>query len=171
MNSHDKNVAKAEVKTVNFLVQHSLPLGTVDHLGPLFKYIFPDSKIVSSYACGRTKTSAILNEILALSCKKYLEEHCKSHPFTLGTNGSSVKRGKTITIHCFDMCLTAGNDCGAAKTLFKAIENKFDKSSLPWNNGVRLSLDSNSTMIGEHNSIASNTSKKNQNVFIGVPVT
>ena len=48
------NVIKAEVMITNFLVQHNLPIATADHLGPLFKEIFPD-------ASGRTKTSAILN--------------------------------------------------------------------------------------------------------------
>ena len=62
MNTHDKNVTKAEVKIVNFLVQHNLPLATADHLCPLFKDIFPDSKIISSYTCGRTETSDILNK-------------------------------------------------------------------------------------------------------------
>lgn len=36
------------------------------------KDIFPDSKNVSSYACGRTETFAIFNERLAPSCKIYL---------------------------------------------------------------------------------------------------
>ena len=62
MNTHDKNVTKAEVKIVNFLVQHNLPLATADHLCPLFKDIFPDSKIISSYTCGRTETSDSLNK-------------------------------------------------------------------------------------------------------------
>ena len=55
------NVIKAEVMITNFLVQHNLPIATADHLSPLFKEIFPDSKIAAAYASGRTKTSAILN--------------------------------------------------------------------------------------------------------------
>lgn len=55
------NVIKAEVMITDFLVQHNLPIATADHLGPLFKEIFPDSKIAAAYASGRTKTSAILN--------------------------------------------------------------------------------------------------------------
>ena len=58
--------------------------------------------------------------------KKNIIERCKSHPFTLGTDGSSdtgleemnptmikifdVKQSKTITTHFFDMCLMSGND-------------------------------------------------------------
>ena len=79
-----------------------------------------------------------------------------------------VKRIKTITTHFFDMCLTSGNVCETAKTLFTAIEHKFDESSPLWNNCVVLSVDYNNAMIGKHNSIASNTLKKNLNAFIGV---
>ena len=77
-----------------------------------------------------------------------------------------VKQSKTIIIHFFDMCLTSGKDSGTAKTLFRAIGNKFDKNcSLPWNNCVGLINDN--TIIDKHTSIASNTFKKNLNVFIG----
>ena len=48
-NETSKAVTKAEVMVTNFLVQHNLPLATADHMGPLFKAIFPDSKIASSY--------------------------------------------------------------------------------------------------------------------------
>ena len=46
-------VLNAEVAVTNFLVQHNLPLATADHLGPLIKSIFPDSKIAQSYGCAR----------------------------------------------------------------------------------------------------------------------
>ena len=78
-----------------------------------------------------------------------------------------VKRSKTITTHFLDMCLTSGNDCGTAKTLFIAIENKLDEISLRWNNCIGLSIDNINTMIDKQNSIASNTLKENPNVFIG----
>ena len=96
---------------------------------------------------------------------------------SLGTDGSNdkglekmnptiikifeVKWSKCILTHFFNMCLTSGNECGTVKTLFTAIENKFDDSSLPWSNCVGLSIDSTNTVIGKHNAIASNTLKKN----------
>ena len=79
----------------------------------------------------------------------------------------NVERSKTITTNFFDMCLTLDNNCGTAKTLFTAIEKKFDESSLPWNNCVELSVDNTMTMTGKRNSTASNTLKKYPNVFIG----
>ena len=43
------------------IVQNNLPLATADHLGPLYKDMFSDSKLVSSYAYGRTKTSRLFS--------------------------------------------------------------------------------------------------------------
>ena len=36
-----------EIMSTNFLVQHNLPIVTSDHLGPLFKQMFPDTTIAS----------------------------------------------------------------------------------------------------------------------------
>jgi hypothetical protein len=57
------SVTEAEVRASMFLCQHNLPLSTLDHLGPLMRSIFPDSKIAAKFRCGRTKTSAIINAI------------------------------------------------------------------------------------------------------------
>jgi hypothetical protein len=101
-----KNVIKAEVMITNFLVQHNLPIATADHLGPLFTEIFPDSTIASSYSCGRTKTSAILNEALAPECHKYVVEHSKTHPYSVGTDGSNdtgIAKMNPVSIRIFDI--------------------------------------------------------------------
>ena len=44
-----------------FIAEHNIPLAVADHLGLLFKDIFPDSKIAKNYACGKTKATCILN--------------------------------------------------------------------------------------------------------------
>ena len=87
--THSKKVTNAKVKVTNFLMQDNLPIATADHLGPLFKQIFPDSSIASLYSCGRTKTAAILNEAMAPQCHKYIVDHCKAHPYSVGTDGSN----------------------------------------------------------------------------------
>ena len=174
-------VLNAEVIVTNFLIQHNLPLATADHLGPLFRTIFPDSKIASSYACARTKTFTILNEAFAPHCHDYIVEHCKSHPYSVGHDGSNdtgiqkmspvcirlfdIKRSKTVTEHFFDMCLTEGEDCGKAYKIFEAIEKSFEKSNMLWTNCVSLSVDNTNSMVGCHNSVASRFLKKIPNVL------
>ena len=177
-----QKVIKAEVITTNFLVQHNLPIATADHLGPLFKEIFPDSKIAASYSCGRTKTSCILNEALAPQCHKYIIEHCQTHPYSVGTDGSNdtgvakmnpvsirlfdINRSKTVTNHFFDMCLTKGEDGAKAYKIFEAIEETFTRDSMLWTNCVSLSIDNTNTMIGANNSVASRFLEMNPELFV-----
>lgn len=180
--SLEKKTLKAEVMVTNFLVQHNLPIATADHLGPLFKAIFPDSQIASKYAAARTKTTAILNIAMGPHCHQSLVEHCQSHPFTLGTDGSNdsgllkmnpvtirlfdVKKSKKVTNHFFDICTTTGEDCGKAYAIFDAINSKFDEDSVPWSNAVSLSVDNTNAMIGIRNSVASRCKEKNPSIFI-----
>ena len=173
---------KAEVMVTNFIVQHNLPLATSDHLGPLFKEVFPDSNIAQSYASGRTKTSAILNEAIAPKCHQYIVNHCKEHPYNVGTDGSNdtrtekmnpvsirifdINRSKTVTNHFFDMCLTQGEHSAKAYKIFEAIDEKFANESMPWNNCVSLSIDNTNAMIGKNNSVASRCLNKNPCMFV-----
>ena len=58
-------MTRAEVKVVNALVHHNIPLAFSDHLSPLLRDIFHDSKIAKSYAAASTKTACIINGSLA----------------------------------------------------------------------------------------------------------
>ena len=66
--SFQNKVTHPKVIVSNFLVQLNLPLVTADHLGPLFRNIFPESKIASAYSSARTKTTAIVNETFGSHC-------------------------------------------------------------------------------------------------------
>ncbi|KAJ8389034.1 hypothetical protein AAFF_G00124310 [Aldrovandia affinis] len=55
----DEDVTRAELCFTGFTVEHNLPIAASDHAGPLFRKMFPDSKIAMKYGCARTKTSAI----------------------------------------------------------------------------------------------------------------
>ena len=70
-------VRKAEVKMTGFIAEHNIPLAVADHLGRLFKDIFPDSKIAKNYACGKTKSTCILNRAIKPDIQSSLLEHIK----------------------------------------------------------------------------------------------
>ena len=57
----DKLVSATKVKVTGFLTEHNLLFTTAGHLGPLFRNIFPDSKIAKAYVCGKTIVLCILN--------------------------------------------------------------------------------------------------------------
>lgn len=178
----ENKVLNAEVMVTNFIVQHNLPIATADHLGHLFKKIFPDSKIASSYSCAKTKTFAILNEAFAPDCHNYVVEHCKTHAYSVGHDGSNdtgvqkmnpvsirlfdINRSKVVTDHFFNMCVTEGEDCCKAFKIFEAIEECFQEDGMPWSNCVSLSVDNTNSMIGRNNSVASRFLEKNPATFI-----
>ena len=177
---------KPEVAVTNFLIQHNLPLATSAHMTKLFKTIFTDSKIAASYSCARTKTGAIINEAFAPHCKDYIIGHCKSHPYSVGTDGSNdtglkkmnyvtvrlfdIQRSKKVTTHFLDMCVTEGEGGSTAACIFKSIQTKFDEFELPWSMCVSLSVDNTNSMYrvghGVRNSVASSFLQKNPEIFI-----
>ena len=70
--------------------QHNLDFATADHLRPLFKSIFPDSKIAEAYSCGKTKASCILNHAIAADLQAKLIDQMKSSYFSIATGESKV---------------------------------------------------------------------------------
>ncbi|XP_058941996.1 uncharacterized protein [Pocillopora verrucosa] len=175
-------VTRAEVLTTNFLIQHNLPLATSDHLGPLFRAVFPDSEIAKQYGCARTKTMAIINKALGPHCHRYVVQHCQKHPFSIGIDGSSdtdvekmnpatvrifdVERAKTVTSHFYHMCVTSGRDASKAETLFGVVQEKLETDEIPWNQVVSLSVDNTNSMVGAHNSLASHFKAKNPETYV-----
>ena len=102
----DDRVINAECMFTNFLVQHNIALATADHLSSLLNEALPDSKIAHKYAARRTKTSAILNKSFAPHCVNYVVDHCKSHPYSVGTDGSNdtgVEKMNPICVKVFDI--------------------------------------------------------------------
>ena len=115
-------------------------------------------------------------------CHKYIVEHCKTHPYSVGTDGSNdtgvkkmnpvsvrifdINRSNTVTNHFFDMCLTEGEHGAKAFKIFEAIEEKFTKDSMLWSNCVSLSIDNTNTMIGRNDSVALRFLEKNPEMFI-----
>ena len=73
----------------NFVIQRNLSIATADHLEPLFKSIFRDSKTDSSYSSARTKTTAIVNEGYGTHCHDFIVQHCKKFPYSCGTDGGN----------------------------------------------------------------------------------
>ena len=133
----DKHVSAAEVKGTCFLAEHNLPFATADHLGPLFRNIFPDSKIPKACACGKNKASCILNR--APELQKMLVNQMKTSCFSIVTDGSNdqgLEKMNPVTVSIFDinqnkvvtkfldMCKFEESN---AKAIFEAIDASMSK--------------------------------------------
>lgn len=120
---------------MNFLVEHNVPLAVNDHLSPLLRDIFPDSKIAEEYACARTKSTCIVNRSLAPYYKSELVDTMKSGPFSVAIDGSSdngrekmnpmtvrfydINRGRVSTPCALPQVLTIANNFNVTDQFFK----------------------------------------------------
>lgn len=169
------------MKMAVVLAQHNIPLAIMDHLSPLFRDIFPDSKIAKGFAAARTKTTCIVNMALRPHFEHILVAHMKEHPYALaidGSNDSGVQKMNPLTVRVFDleqglvctrfldMCLTSGSDAGTAEKIFECMEDALVSRNIPWENCIGLSVDNTSVNTGKHNSIKSRALQRNGSMYV-----
>ena len=139
----------------SFIVEHNLSISVADHLGQLFKNIFPDSQIASSYACAKTKAFRIIKAFQPYYHKQIID-CCKNHPFTVGHDGSNdtgvqkmnpiavrifdVNRSKSMSEHSYSMCLNDVENAGKAYNIFEKIDSIFQSDGIPSQNCASLSV-------------------------------
>ena len=81
-------ITSAEIKMTVFLAKHNL-IAISDEFGKLFRSIFCDSNIEKKYQCGKTKSSPILNDALAVDLTSKLVERMKATSFSVATDESN----------------------------------------------------------------------------------
>lgn len=173
-----KQISLAEVKVAGFLAEHNLPFATADHLGPLFKSVFPDSKIAKGCSCGKTKASCILNRAIVPNLQSTLVEQMQSSCFSIATdrsNDQSLKKMNPATVRLFDInqhkVVTKFYDMfestsSTAVGIFTAINNALVKNDISWDKCVSLAVDNTSVNVGRHNSVIVEARKKNEDIIL-----
>ena len=163
------------------LAHHNILLAVMDHLSPLFRDIFPDSKIAKGFASARTKTTCILNMALRPHYESALVQQMKDEPFSIATDGSNdngLQKMNPVTVRLFDeasgcirtkfldMCLTTGTGSATAEKIFEALDGALQSRGIAWTNCVGLSVDNTSVNMGKHNSIRIRANQKNPNTYM-----
>ena len=100
-------VAAAECTIAYHTLKHHFSYRSNDCTSTLFSKIFPDSNIVKKYSCARTKTEAIINNVLAPYCVENVLSELKEHNIEyvgVATGGSNHKAIKLfpVLIQYFD---------------------------------------------------------------------
>lgn len=72
---------KAEILLSGFISEHNLSFNIMDHLTALCKEIFIDSKIASNLSMGRTKTAAIVKNVIGKCHHEALTDKLKTYKF------------------------------------------------------------------------------------------
>ncbi|KAJ4939407.1 hypothetical protein JOQ06_028856 [Pogonophryne albipinna] len=179
MGQLETQTRRAEVKVAMTMVQHNIPLAFSDHLSPLFKECFPDSKIAQKYSSARTKTTAIINKCVAPYFMDELVKNLCDHPFSLATDGSNdtgreklnpltvkIWSSQGVIQRFLDMGLTSGTSCGTAEAIFNKRNEVLEGHSIPWANCVALAVDNASVNLGARNSIKSRVLDQNPSIYV-----
>ena len=174
----DVAARKAEVKITGFLAEHNLPIAVADHIGPLLKDIFPDSKIASAYACGRTKSTCILNHAIKPDLQAKLTDRMRESFSSItidGSNDQNLEKMNPVTVRLFDisqhkvvpnfldMCLSRTSTAAA---IFSSINDAFVSNDVSWDNCVSLGVDNTSVNVGKHRSLFVEAKKLNPHIML-----
>lgn len=154
---------KAEVKINGFLAEHNLPIAVADHIGLLLKDIFPDSKIASAYACGRTKS---MNRAIKPDLRAKLTDQMRESFFSISTDGSNdqnLEKMNLETVRLFDMRLSRASTTAA---IFSSIDDAFVANDVSWDNCVSLRVDNTSVNVGKHRSLFVEAKKLNPHIML-----
>ncbi|XP_063216897.1 uncharacterized protein LOC134527858 isoform X1 [Bacillus rossius redtenbacheri] len=175
--SSEDSVTRAECLFTYFLIEHNVPLSAADHAGPLFRKMFPKSEEAQKYACGRTKTTAIVEE-MAKDSRDDVVKHLQTGPFSLSTDGTNDTDSKLypIVVTYFDKNIEnivssvlslpdlQGDSTGL--NIGNLIINELERFNIPLKNMIAFSADNAAVMMGKKNGVVAVLKNRQENLFV-----
>ena len=176
-NSLDENkVCLAEIVHIYHNVKHNLSYNSLDCNLKLVKLTFNDSNIAKKISCGRTKSTKIVENVLAPYIIENLIENLIANNIFFGvqTDASNRKNRKF-----FPICIQFFNkQTGIQNKIIDFIENSNETAlsmsdmvkttlksyNLNINNVVSLSADNTNANFGKHNSLFTHLKTANKNI-------
>ena len=175
--SLEEKITTAELYFTTFIAEHNLPFLVGDHFTKLCKVMFPDSKIADGFACGRTKSTAIMKHALSPHFNDEVSQMCQSSPFTIlcdGGNDQAERKYFAIMVRYWDdkSCQAVSRflampvcNVSTAEALFDAMDRELESRKIPWSNVIGYASDTANVMVGARNSVLSRIKLKQPNVF------
>lgn len=175
----NNEVKMAEIKIAAFFAEHNLAFHLIDHLTPLLKEIFPDSKICSKLELHRTKCTSIINKIIAPVETSDITDIILKNPFSVlvdeSTDISSQKflcllvrfvhpNDGTIHTKLLELVSIDARDC-SAKSIYSEFKEVLIKKHIPLDNIIGVACDGASVMVGKHNSFMTHITEDSPNVI------
>lgn len=158
-----QSTIKAETIWSMFTAKHNLAFLNSDHATKMFREMIPDSEIAKTFACGRTKTTAIVKEALAPYYHKKMVDNM-SNPFSILMDESNDKVDKSSIILVKVLDPEVGDvktrfldmpvvNIGTARNLFRALKESLTKYSLDFSNAMAFMSDTANVMKGSRSGV------------------
>lgn len=165
-----------EIRLCAFLAEHHLPFAVMDHLVKTVANVCTDSEIAKRLACGRTKSSAIIKNILGPHSLQSLIADLRTNKFSLivdeSTDIGTMKHlclvvRRVVKYNVTDDFLTLLKLSAAdATTMYNHIINFFETNKIPYRqNLIGFASDGANVMVGEHHSLAALLKKDIPNLY------
>lgn len=174
-------VQRAEVRLVAWAVEHNKAMQDVEDFAQLSKAIFGDSEIAKSISIGRTKATAITNNVLGATHHEELANIMKENKFSLMIDESTdVATKKALVMVVRASTWSKDKLCtrdyfyhvielveADADTIHHAIVGKFEQDGIPYkDNLIGFAADGANVMLGGKHSVAALLKKDCPSLFI-----
>ena len=154
---------EAETRWAMFVSKHNVAFLSSDHANKLFAKMFPDSEVAKKFACGRTKTTAIVKEALAPHFLKKTIQNMVNH-FSILMDESNDKNDKSciILVRVFDSELGDTRtrfldmpvvNIGTAQNIFDALKSSLSKHGLDFSKAIAFMSDTMNVMKGARSGV------------------
>ena len=158
----DKQI-EAEARWSLFIAKHNLAFMASDHANRLFPKMFPDSTIAKKFACGRTKTTAIVKAALSPHFTQKVVASM-SNPFSILMDESNDKTDKSCIILVRVLDSSRGEVCtpfldmqvvniGNAANVFGAMKESLSKYSLGFDKAIAFMSDTTNIKKGARSGV------------------
>eukprot|EP00102_Acyrthosiphon_pisum_P012777 XP_008182066.1 PREDICTED: uncharacterized protein LOC100575879 [Acyrthosiphon pisum] len=166
-------VSIAEIKLAAYFAEHNVPFLGADHLSELLTEVFPDSEIAKNINVKRTKTTAIIKNVIGSSQKLVLSEKLKKQKFSLMTDESTdigtIKTScvvarfydesseiiESVFWQLHNVYDTDNPSSASAEHLYNGLISTLNEYEIPLTNIIGFGSDGCNVMMGQHNSVVS----------------
>jgi hypothetical protein len=171
-----QSVTESEARWALFVAKHNLAFLTSDHATKLFHKMFPDSDIAKQFACGRTKTTAVVKEALSPHYLEKVISNIKVGPFSIMMDESNDKTNKSciILVRIFDCAIgdvrtrfldMPAVNIGTASNLFSAVKASLLKHGLDFSKAIAFMSDTANVMKGARSGVQKLIKDENPHVY------
>lgn len=171
-------VCMAELTHAFMTAEHNIAFNASTHLSDLYSRMFPDSKIAKEFKSKRSKTAALIRQVLGPHYHNHIVTLLRSNYFSLMFD-ESTDQGVQTHAACLVKMWNEQQDevcefflvmervkSGKAVDLFNLLDTVLSEHGVSWNKCLGWNSDNCNTMMGARNSVTSRIKQKQSNIFL-----